>query len=811
MADTKGGALGHSPGSTAKQTGGRPRVISSCLTCRRRKVKCDHVHPVCGSCTRGNHACTWTDQVPAPTATGRISKSTLATGAKGGRSNDVQARLDRLEYLLEKAVAGQGTNSVSSLRSSVDFERKDTDASTPSSSSQTSQGAGITSDNGDGTLLLNGGQSQFVSSLHFALLADEIQDIKALLGDKTDEEKKEVPQSSLVDLLSLGRAGAGSNLENLLPSTQEHRDILLDVYFTNVDPMVRITHRPTVMRKFFTYNREAHPIAYAIYFSAINSLPPKIVQTRFGDTKEALLDRFQLGVEISLARENYLTTSDLEIFQGFVLWLTCITREEDMGKAWVLVGIAFRIALNQGLHRDPSLFPTGSMDALTIEQRRRMWHQLGHLEFRAAECKGQEPSITEDFYTTLLPRNIDDEELVDGASPGEAPYNEQKFTSMTFQLVRFNGVRALRRIVQSTYRLERRMLDSGLHGTSRPDPAQELRDLYDQIKVMLDQVHEETHRKYLQFLNPEIPMERLTLGLASLLEWRAYLFFWLRMPRAYRDDVFSDDIRRSIFEKSVNCVETINGAAADVDAARFQWHIGAIASFQAIMHILSELRKPLFDAPDRQRALRALQMSRILRANNNAKAWQAVKNMIDKAVAEHTLSPRSQNQPLNPYMSQPTPASATMPGPTSTSTSTSTPVSTPMSATMPTLPLGPMPNSNTGPYQAMGEIPAYAYQPSSMTFNQPTLLPQSQPLPQPPPVQSQPDMMDSTSNFQNRAPVWDDININNINNIVGDMQPTTNVIPEFDFGFWGDPFNYENEPVAMPMQDGYFPQWTAGV
>lgn len=193
------------------------------------------------------------------------------------------------------------------------------------------------------------------------------------------------------------------------------------------------------------------------------------------------------------------------------------------------------------------------------------------------------------------------------------------------------------------------------------------------------------------------------------------------------------------------------------------------------MHILSELRNPLFDAPDRQRALRALQMSRILRANNNAKAWQAVKNMIDKAVAEHTLSPRSQTQPLNPYMSQPTPASATMPVSTSTSTSTSTPTSTP------TLPLGTMPNSNTGPYQPIAEIPAYAYQPSSMTFNQPTLLPQSQPLPQPPPVQPQPDMMDSTSNFQNRAPVWDDININNINNIVGDMQPTTNVIPEFDF------------------------------
>jgi hypothetical protein len=153
-----------------------------------------------------------------------------------------------------------------------------------------------------------------------------------LLGDKSDEERKEMPQNSLVDLLSLGRAGIGSNLEQLLPNNQEFRDTLLDVYFANVDPMVRITHKRVVTRKFSAYNHETHPIAFAIYFSAINSLPPKVVQSKFHETKESLLDRFQLGVEISLARENYLTSSSLEIFQGFVLWLTCITREEDMGK-----------------------------------------------------------------------------------------------------------------------------------------------------------------------------------------------------------------------------------------------------------------------------------------------------------------------------------------------------------------------------------------------------------------------------------------------------------------------------------------------
>lgn len=168
------GAQSHSPTSTSgKHIGGRQRIISSCLTCRRRKVKCDHVHPICGSCTRGNHVCTWTDQVQ-PSSSGRISKPVLASNGRIAKNSDVQARLDRLEHLLEKAVSGQKAERTASVRSSADYDRKDFDPVTPSSNSQTSHGQGIASDDGDGTLLLDGGQSKFVSSLHYALLADEV-------------------------------------------------------------------------------------------------------------------------------------------------------------------------------------------------------------------------------------------------------------------------------------------------------------------------------------------------------------------------------------------------------------------------------------------------------------------------------------------------------------------------------------------------------------------------------------------------------------------------------------------------------------
>lgn len=188
------------------------------------------------------------------------------------------------------------------------------------------------------------------------------------------------------------------------------------------------------------------------------------------------------------------------------------------------------------------------MDAITTEVRRRLWCQICHLEYRAAEFKGQEPSITDDDFTTLLPRNIEDDELVEGASPAPNPYDEERFTGMTFQLVRFLGMRALRRIVQSTYRLERRILGSSIHGRSGqtgPELVQELQNIYGQIKTMVNDMHQTNERKFLRFCNPAVPLQRLCLGLASLMEWRCYLLFWLRMPRAYRDAVFSDDIRKS--------------------------------------------------------------------------------------------------------------------------------------------------------------------------------------------------------------------------------------------------------------------------
>ena len=166
------------------------------------------------------------------------------------------------------------------------------------------------------------------------------------------------------------------------------------------------------------------------------------------------------------------------------------------------------------------------------------------------------------------------------------------------------------------------------------------------------------------------------------------------------------------------------------------------------MHVLSELRNPLFDTPDRQRALRALQMSRLLRENNGAKAWQAVRNMIDRAISEHNSSaPDSYASP----------------------------------------PLEDPSNDNVRVFPAMGAIPSYAIQVSSGTYTpDPITTDPQQVQPDPdllPPMQQHQSMQNTEPDpVQNLVqPNWDDFNLNNIINMAGDIEPAPGILPDFDF------------------------------
>lgn len=156
---------------------GRQRTITACLTCRRRKVKCDHAQPVCTPCQRGGRVCTYVtpqpvSQAPSRVGTGsRVSRTNLRSGQE-----EIRSRLERLEKLLERAISGGGNMSILP-------DAKGTSTGSPSDVDQGGNALPnpkcetLSADGYDGALLLEaeGGQSRWVSSLHYALLADEVQ------------------------------------------------------------------------------------------------------------------------------------------------------------------------------------------------------------------------------------------------------------------------------------------------------------------------------------------------------------------------------------------------------------------------------------------------------------------------------------------------------------------------------------------------------------------------------------------------------------------------------------------------------------
>ena len=155
--------------------GPRQRVITACVTCRRRKVKCDHKQPICSACQKGNHACSYL-RVPTDTRSGNLHTNTVPRSNGRSRESNLRDRLDRLEKLLERAISTPAALTESPRKeTTVGTPRSDGHRSSPSTNKDINPNT-LSADGYDGALLLDskGTESHWVSSLHYALLADEV-------------------------------------------------------------------------------------------------------------------------------------------------------------------------------------------------------------------------------------------------------------------------------------------------------------------------------------------------------------------------------------------------------------------------------------------------------------------------------------------------------------------------------------------------------------------------------------------------------------------------------------------------------------
>jgi hypothetical protein len=457
----------------------RNRMITSCLECRRRKLKCDKQNP-CTNCTKFSRECTFL----AP-ALDSVSQQKL---------NEIKEKMGSLERVLEEDVAKRSQGQVrvkKERKTSIDLPGEDSSGTdTPPAEYEKEieytplavTDASYEDDANDDVLDLGirigkmrmgerlGGfvRPKFSEELTMMLahgpdertpLEKEQNSIPPLADDPQDFLEPGPtyinPGSSFV----LGDAGTRRSLIDFLP-TKEAADRLVDSYHANVHYLCRVLYWPQfqlLYDNFWTtvlagYEPQAstQAIVMAVLFSAVASMSDTHVTSLLGRPKRIAQDNFRLGTEVSLSNAQFLRTTKIETLQALVIYLIPMCRDQISRAHSVLVGTALRLGECMGLHRDPK--DVYNFPPVECHTRRILWFQLLFLDFRTAEGHGPRPVIKREDFDTKFPLNIDDTDLI----AGKADESTTRFTDMTLSRIRFECNEMQRIIWYDRVRLERK-------------------------------------------------------------------------------------------------------------------------------------------------------------------------------------------------------------------------------------------------------------------------------------------------------------------------------------------------------------------
>ena len=421
-----------------------------------------------------------------------------------------------------------------------------------------------------------------------------------------------------------GYSSLMNDLRELHP-TPSQIFILWEVFKENVDPIVRILHRPTartiLMNAASSFDRVSKPaeaLLFCIYFGAVVSLTPEQCRELLDEDKEALTKKYRFATEQALARADFLNTSSLMCLQAFSFFLIFVRHCDDSRTVWALGGLAIHLAQALGIHRDGTNFGLNPFDT---EMRRRLWWQISLLDNRSAEDHGVDPTFTQQFYDTKIPMNLNDDDIYPGMK--EVPKERLGATEMTFCLIRYEISVFSRRF---TFTAPGQSASLG----------QELS--LKEKEALIDECHRKLEEKYLRHCDMTMPIYWVAATVARLI--LAKMWLMVHHPRAYSladgTTPLPPEIRDRVFITSVEVIEFSHLLEKNENTAKWGWLFRTYMQWQSVAFALSEIciRPP---GPDVDRAWQAIQSvynERLMSAKyQKGMLWKPLRHLMAKAKA----------------------------------------------------------------------------------------------------------------------------------------------------------------------------------
>ncbi|KAK4230489.1 hypothetical protein QBC38DRAFT_534250 [Podospora fimiseda] len=558
----------------------RMRMITSCLECRRRKLKCNKNQP-CVNCQKFQRDCLYLGP--------KLDEASQL------RLNEIKDKVGSLERQLERDVA-KGTASASGSGSGGS-------GSGIGSSSKSGGGDGILADDveddcneerdlqltpmvaldltyqdcadGVGTddlidLGIRVGRMRIterIGGLNRPRISEEIQagiqiqpPQPGMIDDMTDESSFPEflrPGDSYLPPTSgffFGQAAESPSLLHLLPGPNiGHR--LIQRYFEAVHPIARCVHRPSfeaTYRSFWdhvTLNYEppasVQAVVFAAWFSAAEYALPK----------SQMVDHMKVATETALSKANFLRTTRFETMQA-----------DEVSRAHsVLVGAAVRMAECMGLHRDGLAY---GLSPLETHVRRLIWHQLCFLDIRTCEAQGPKPAIRREDYDTKLPSNCEDDEL--GPHVTVAPPGSEQWTSTMFMVMRFE-INEMMRIIWA----DRRKLE--MHKTTLTAVLTKIENFR---RRMLD--------KYTRYLDERAPIQKYAKLVMLLLIHRLYAMV-LHPYHSNAANPLPERLNGLLVTSGILIIETAIQLESNPMFRDWAWYLGAYQQYQIALLLATEI------------------------------------------------------------------------------------------------------------------------------------------------------------------------------------------------------------------------------
>ncbi|RAL12591.1 Zn(II)2Cys6 transcription factor [Aspergillus homomorphus CBS 101889] len=522
----------------------KPQRILSCVLCQQRKIKCDRKSP-CGNCLRAGADCV------------------LATRQRRRRfaERDLLERLRHYEDLLR--------------HNHIPFQPlhppPDDDPTSPGGSEPTSHRSELEQPPPDAV----SDPSVKTKTKRKAEAADRGlgQDVsQAVITTAWNQ----MYQSEPGDYLLFGHAKTNIDLAAIHPD-QAQIFRLWQIYLDNVDPLLKITHTPTLQSRIIDAAADIaqvppalEALMFSIYCMALLSLSDDACQRAFGASRKEQLATYQVACQQALRGCDIFRAADRDSLTALLLYLVSIREEADPRTLSSMLAIAIRIAHRMGLHREPA---NARCLALEGEMRRRLWWSLIMFDSRICEIFDYRAAPLDPTWDCQPPVNIHDFDL--RPEMKKLPAGHDRPTEAIFTVVRSEVTDFIR---HSSFHLD--LTNPLLHRLV--DRSQNASDL--------SRFEHSIEQKFLNSCSLDNPLQYMTLWTARGSLAKSHLLDYYTQRAKATTEPTETGLDWAL-NQALSIIQSDTRLMASSLTVGYRWFLLMYFPLPAYVHILQDLRK----------------------------------------------------------------------------------------------------------------------------------------------------------------------------------------------------------------------------